>query len=120
MVLAWQYEKINDMKPTNIHHEILLIANTGLVNKQLIRNEENDPDNRPTSIEELEKACWNGILYEMFPEILGNVYPKCQNFLQQVLTGRNFLCINLGAYPQAGERDASIDPYLFMMNTCES
>ena len=120
VVLAWWYEKINDMKPTNTHHEILLLANTSLANKQLSSNEENSRENRPSPIEELEKACWNGILHEMFPEILGSVYPKCQSFLWQVLTGKNFLCINIGAYPVAADQDASIDPYFFMMNACEN
>lgn len=120
VVLAWQYEKINDMEPTNTHHEILLIANTSLANKQLTGNEESSRDNRPSSIEELEKSCWNGILHEIFPEIRDNVYPKCQNFLWQVLTGKNFLCITLGAYPVPAGHDDSIDPYSFMMNTCEN
>ena len=120
MVLAWQYEKINDMKPTNTHHEILLIANTSLANKHLAGNEAPGRDNRPASIEELEKACWNGILHDMFPEILNTIYPKCQSFLWKVLTGKNFLCINLGAYPVPAEHDGSIDPYFFMLNTCEN
>ena len=120
MVLAWQYEKINSMKLTTHHHEILLFANTSLANKQLTSNDQNARDNEPSSIEELEKACWNGILHEMFPEILGSVYPKCQSFLWQVLAGKNFLCINIGAYPVAADHEASIDPYLFMMNTCEN
>jgi hypothetical protein len=120
VVVAWCYEKITDMKKTNTHHEILLIANTSLANKQLTGTEENSRDKRSSSIEELEKACWNGILHEMFPEILGSVYPKCQSFLWQVLAGKNFLCINIGAYPVAADQDASIDPYFFMMNTCEN
>lgn len=108
------------MKPTNTHHEILLIANTSLANKQLTSNEKNGSDNRPSSIEDLEKACWSGILHEMFPEILDSVYPKCQSFLWQILTGKNFLCINIGASPVPADHDSSIDPYFFMMNSCDN
>ena len=108
------------MKPTNTHHEILLIANTSLANKHLAGNEAPGSDNRSASIEELEKACWNGILHEMFPELLNSVYSKCETLLRQVLPGKNFLCINLGAYPVPPEHDGSIDPYSFVLNTCEN
>jgi len=108
------------MKKTNPHHEILLFTGTGLTNKQLTNTEENRSGRKYSPIEELEKACWDGILYEMFPEILGSVYPKCASFLWHVLTGKNFVYINIGATPVMAEHDTSIDPYFFMMNACEN
>jgi hypothetical protein len=120
MVLAWQYEKINDMKQTSTHHEILFVANTTLAHKQLNSTEENNRDKKLSAIEELEKACWNGILHDMFPEILGSLYPKCESFLWQILTGKNFLYINIGASLVIAEHDFSIDPYFFVLNVCEN
>jgi hypothetical protein len=108
------------MKQTTHHHEILLIANTSLTHKQLSSTEENSRDKKLSAIEELEKACWNGILHEMFPEILGSLYPKCESFLWQILTGKNFLYINIGASPVIAEHDSSIDPYFFAMCVCEN
>ena len=108
------------MNPTNRHHEILLIANTSLAYKQHTSTGENSRDKKLSTIEELEKACWNGILHEMFPEILGSFYPDCGSFLQQVLTGKNFLYINIGASPMIDDHDTSIDPYFFAMCVCEN
>lgn len=108
------------MKHTSTHHEILLVANTSLANKQLSGTEETSRERKCSAIEELEKACWNGILYEMFPEILGNLYPKCESFLWQVLTGKNFLYINIGVSPVIADHDTSIDPYFFAMCVCEN
>lgn len=120
MVVAWQYEKLKVMKPTSIHHEILLFTGTNLAGQRLADIEKNSHGKKHTAIEELEKACWNGILYEMFPEILGTLYPKCESFLWHVLTGKNFLYINIGPNPVMAEQSTSIDPYFFMMNVCES
>ena len=120
VVVAWHYEKIEGMKPTNIHHEILLFTSTSLANRQLANNEENSNSRKLSTIEELEKACWNGIIYEMFPEILGSLYPKCESFLWHILTGKNFLYINIGPDPMMAENSSSIDPYFFMMNSCEN
>ena len=120
MVVAWHYVKINDMKKTSHHHEILLIANTSLANKQLTSTRESGTDRKVSALEELEDACWNGILHEMFPEILGSSYPNCEGFLQQVLTGKNFVYINIGASPVIADHDTSIDPYFFAMCVCEN
>lgn len=108
------------MKTTNMHHEILLFTGTSLTSKKFADTEENSHSKNFSAIEELEKACWNGIIYEMFPEILGSTYPKCESFLWHVLSGKNFLYINIGPNPMMAEHDTSIDPYFFMMNVCEN
>lgn len=108
------------MKPTTTHHEILLFTGTGLTSRQLTSREENNNGKSYSAIEELEKACWNGIVFEMFPEIFGGLYPKCESFLWHVLTGKNFLYINIGPTPVVAEHDTSIDPYFYMMSVCEN
>ena len=120
VVVAWHYEKINSMKPTNIHHEILFFTGTSLAGRQLADNKENSSGKTYSAIEELEKACWNGIIHEMFPEILSSFYPRCESFLWHVLAGKNFLYINIGPNPVAAEHDTSIDPYFFLMTVSEN
>jgi len=97
---------------------MLLFTGTGLANKQLADNEENSNGRKFSAIEQLEKACWNGIIHEMFPEILGSLYPKCESFLWNVLTGKNFLYINIGPNPVTADYNTSIDPYFFLINGC--
>ena len=120
VVVAWHYEKIISMKPTNIHHEILFFTGTSLAGRQLADNKENSSGKTYSAIEELEKACWNGIIHEMFPEILNSFYPKCQSFLWHVLTGKNFLYINVGPNPVTAAHETSIDPYFFLMTINEN
>ena len=120
VVVAWHYEKIKVMKTTNVHHEILFFTGTSLASRQLADTKENSNGKTLSAIEELEKACWNGIIYEMFPEILSGFYPKCQSFLWHVLTGKNFLYINIGPDPVTAEHYTSIDPYFFMMTVSEN
>jgi len=114
-------KKTNDMKTTSIHHEILLFTGTSLASRQLTSIEGTEQGKKYSVIEELEKACWNGIIYEMFPEILGSFSTKCESFLWHVLTGKNFLYINIGPNPPAiDEHETSIDPYFFMMSAYEN
>ena len=120
VVVAWHYEKIKVMKTTNIHHEILLFTGTSLANRQLADTRENANNKVYSAKEELEKACWNGFINEMFPEILNSFYSKCQSFLWHVLPGKNFLYINIGPNPVMAEHETSIDPYFFMMNACDN
>jgi len=120
VVVAWHYEKIKSMKTTNTHHEILFFTSTSLASRQLANNKENSSGNTYSAIEELEKACWNGIIHEMFPEILTSFYPKCQSFLWHVLTGKNFLYINIGPNPVTAAHETSIDPYFFLMTISEN
>jgi hypothetical protein len=108
------------MKPTSKHHEILLFTGSRLASKQFTSKEENNKSKPFTAIEELEKACWNGMLLEMFPEILGSTYPKCQSFLWHVLAGKNYVYINIGPHPVNVDHETSIDPYFFSINNCEN
>jgi hypothetical protein len=120
VVVAWHYEKIKVMKTTNTHHEILFFTSTTLASRQLADTKENNNGKMCPAIEELEKACWNGIIHEIFPEILSSFYPRCQSFLWHVLAGKNFLYINIGPNPVTAEHDTSIDPYFFMMTVSEN
>jgi hypothetical protein len=108
------------MKHTSKHHEIVLFTGSGLASKQFNSKEENSNGKPFAAIEELEKACWNGVLFEMFPEILGSAYPKCKSFLWHVLSGKNYIYISIGPQPVNVDHEASIDPYFFSINNCEN
>ena len=120
VVVAWHHEKIIDMKKIDHHHEILLFTGTTLAGKQFANSEQIRNGRKCSAAEELEMACWNGMLYEMFPEIMGEAYPKNEKFIWHVLTGKNFLYVSIGPFPCVAEHDSSIDPYFFMMNVCEN
>ena len=108
------------MKKLSHHHEILLFTGTTLAGRQFANSDQIRNGRKCSAAEELEMACWNGMLYEMFPGMLGEPSSENQKFIWHVLTGKNFLYVSIGPFPVIAEHDASIDPYFFMMNVCEN
>jgi hypothetical protein len=106
------------MKQQSHHHEILLVTGTTLSSEQFVNNNGTNKEGKLASIEELRRACWNVVLHDMFPEMLGNVDPKENNTLWHASTGKNILYVSIGPDPLAAEHNTSIDPYFFMMNIC--
>ena len=103
------------MKPETTNHEILLFTGTSFTSRKFCsRDEEKDNNTKTSSMEELEKACWDGLLYEMFPEILGSFSAKCESFIWHITSGVHFLLFGLGPFPQRMESETSIDPYFFI------
>jgi hypothetical protein len=55
-----------------INQEILLFTGSGFCSRQFSkRDSDTEGDNDYSAMEELEKACWDGMLYEMLPELAG-------------------------------------------------
>jgi hypothetical protein len=97
------------MKPQHVHQEILIFTSTTLSRKALCRKNSNNK-NSP-SFEELEEACWEGLLNELVPEIMPSaLHPKM--FIWGVHTGKFYLLIDLAGVPGIDELIFSIDPYL--------
>ena len=64
--------------------------------------------------EQLEAACWNGLLDEMLPEITKPSTTKAKIFLWQIEMKRSFLSIFMGASPVYIIKEFSLDPYIFL------
>ena len=107
------------MKQETAHHEILLFTGNSSSQRQFCSIEENNKDKKLSPVEELEKACWAGILFEMFPEILGRSYSKREMFIWEIMNGKNFLRISIGPTPTITENETTIDPYFCMLNISE-
>lgn len=101
------------MKTNYIQQEILLITGTVFLTRQWC---EKDPDNQNklTAKEELEEACWNGMLQEMIPEIYQRREGNKKLFLWQIKEGKSFIELELGEVPEEKDDHFSIDPYSFM------
>jgi hypothetical protein len=102
------------MKPQATHQEILLLNSTGLLKRQLCLNN-NDPESKKglSPLEQLEKACWDGLLTEMLPGVILNRATGCRNFVWEVFTTKMLIHINIGTDPYIKNRKASIDPCYF-------
>ena|SRR5690349_10966484 len=109
------------MEPQVINHEILLFTGSSFCSRKLCKRTGDDESPHDlSSMEELEKACWNGMLLEMLPELVGKSMQRRNNYIWRTASGVNFLCINMGCSPVAAEKQASIDPYFFLYGAAKN
>ena len=105
------------MKPISINQEILLFAGTSFSRQEFCNKTE--PGYRAANyslIEELERACWAGMLRELLPEITTAPVSGFKMFVWNVLNAEHFLLVNQGTYPYPVETETSIDPHLFLLS----
>ena len=103
------------MKRQHIHQELLVFTTTSLSRNVLCETNPNDKKENMSPTEKLEQACWDGLLNEIFPEIIGSdstSSPKM--FIWGVYTGKSFLLIDLADAPGTLDAVCSVDPYLFL------
>jgi hypothetical protein len=103
------------MKTEANYREILLFANTNFSKQEFCTKEkENNINRNNPPLEELEKACWAGLLWEILPELMDDSSFKKQ-FIWRITNGLHFLKINMGTYAWEVERETTLDPYYFLL-----
>jgi hypothetical protein len=97
---------------TTSTQEILLLTGTNFSSRHCFEKDDNNT-NHLTSREQLEEACWNGLLKEMLPEICEK---DNQNklYMWQVWKTNSFIEIEMAEVPEEKENYYSIDPYSFL------
>ena len=101
------------MKTQSIQQEILVITGTKFSSREWAEKD-SENNNKRSAIENLENACWNGLLDEMFPELIQKTAEGKQLFLWHIRHCRSFLGIELSESAPLIVREFSIDPYFFM------
>jgi hypothetical protein len=102
---------------TNLQQEILLMTGTHFTSMQCWQKNNSENENLPSDSDQLQDACWNGLLKEMLPEICeGNK----NLYLWQIRENKSCLNIELGELPLEVEPYFSIDPYTFLAEQCEN
>jgi hypothetical protein len=101
------------MEPNSTQQEVLLNTDTQFAHRQWAENDLKGSDNL-SAIEKLEKACWDGLVKELIPELDINLEPDKKLWLWHVHETRSFLALDFYEYPGPKNREASIDPYLFL------
>ena len=102
------------MKTNFAQQEILLMTGTSFSSRQWCEKNDQDNQNQLTEKEQLEEACWNGLLPEMLPEIYGQTCGKTKLYLWEIREAVSFIEIELGELPTEKEKYFSIDPYSFL------
>ena len=102
------------MKKNSTQKEILLITGTSFSSRQLCERNDGGNSKSLSEIEQLEEACWNGLIHEMLPEIFEQGEGSTNLYLWQIKTASHFLELELGQSYQTTDAYFSIDPYCFL------
>src|SRR5262249_2077498 len=102
------------MKPQAITQEMLLLMDSSFAKRELCeRNGCSYSAERSSTGEQLEKACWSGFLFEMFPELFEENDQK-KMCVWRVNRAEQFIHVEAGSCANSTDHLASIDPYFFL------
>ena len=79
-----------------------------------IEKEDNPAGRRLSEMEELQEACWNGLLETMLPEVLIEPANGGILYLWDVKEAKSFLELELSEIPLPIDRRLSITPHSFL------
>jgi hypothetical protein len=103
------------MEPKTAQQEVLLNTETQFAQRQWAEIDSNGTANLSTR-EKLEKACWDGLIKDLIPELDITLHTQKKLWLWQIHQTHSFLALDFYEYPGAKDNETSIDPYLFMSN----
>ena len=99
------------MKQANTQQEILFFTGTSFAQAEL---KPIDPATSSSSAAgQLEHAIWNGLLFELLPELNKKNNEGEKLFLWQVNSGDSFIWVSLSNPPEPLDQQFSVDPHLF-------
>src|SRR5688572_21069738 len=98
--------------------EILLLTGSLLAQGDLSDRDlfEDKSGKRLDPLENLQAACWNGLLKEWLPDTVTAGSKAEKQFLWKVTVAKSFLSIELGKAPSTPDYYYSLDPYLFLLS----
>jgi hypothetical protein len=108
------------MKKGNTHYEILMVTGSRFSQREFCSRDERDEARKLSPSEQLEKACWDGLLHELFPEILGSHSIRNESFIWHTLLGKRYLYIQIGPNPASVSGQTTIDPYFYMITVSDN
>jgi len=102
------------MEPISYQQEILLIRDSSFALRQCCALDDKGDANLLSVSEQLQNACWNGLLPEMLPEIMEPRFKHEPLYLWQIKEADAFLEIELCEEPEKKDRYFSLNPYQFL------
>lgn len=103
------------MKPAYVLQEVLLFTNTNFSRKQFCTTKDTAKETR-TLKEQLEEACWNGLLPGLLPEIVTTTLCNKKIFTWEVNQFANLIYIKTGNIPAPLNKLSSINPTEFIFS----
>ena len=93
--------------------EIILVTGTTFSSRQLSELE-SPSENQKNEKENLESACWNGMLQELLPELIPGSHGSNEIFLWEIKEGNKIIELEMGQKPGNPDYLLSIDPYTLL------
>jgi len=103
------------MKQQSIQQEILLVLGTSFSSREFAEKDDSNEISYSEK-EKLERACWNGLLREMLPEIFDDADSYEKLHLWRIKSTSYILELDLGLIQELSDASYSIDPYSFLSN----
>ena len=101
------------MKPVNNQLEVLFLTGTTFAKNEFESN--HAENNKVFSREDmLENAFWNGLLFELLPELKPENSLKEKTFLWAINNYHSSLWLNLCNEPFMADSTTSVDPHQFI------
>jgi hypothetical protein len=101
------------MKNNSVFREILFVTTTSFSKRQLCETDAEERGSNLAPAEQLEAACWNGLVDEVLPETMH--FPFTQKlFLWQIEMRKSYLRLSMGLCPPFLEEEYTLDPYNFL------
>ena len=98
------------MKPGSNSHEILLLTTSSFSKRQLCETDVKDPGKIPNPAEQLEAACWNGLLDEILDGVIE--HPSGEKlFLWQIEKEASCLRLSMGEVPPEFDKEFSLNAH---------
>ena len=101
------------MKTNSTQQEILLAAGTSFSSREFHKTTDGLDYNHLTEEEKLVVASWNGLLFEILPEIFEQHSANKKLYLWEMREGSLFIELKLDEIYLEPEMQFSIDPYSF-------
>jgi hypothetical protein len=102
------------MNTQHAQMEVLLITGTTLLSQDLCGKDDQVQSNHLSANEQLEKACWDGLLASLLPEVFDQPIRDNHLYLWDVKSAGSFLQLDLAEAPAATDSQFSINPYSFL------
>jgi DNA repair ATPase RecN len=106
------------MKPDYTQLEILLITDSCYLRRELKKKDARGIPNQISYMILLEKACCEGLLPDLLPELFEKAGQHDKQELMQTRQGKSFIDIEIGSFPRSRHCFFALDPYSFMEEKC--
>lgn len=101
------------MQSSNAQLEVLFFTGTSFAQKEFKTNNQANEKSGAFG-DALEQAFWNGLLFEMLPELNDDSNKEERKFLWQLNNYNSSLWMNLSSEPRPVDLSLSVDPYQFL------